>query len=54
MPSVNDLAVLAYYDLTEKLSFYATLRQLLGGNYYYYAGYRALKPSFMLGATYRF
>ncbi len=54
MPTVNDLAVTADYDLTEKLSFYATLRQLLGGNYYYYAGYRALKPSFMLGATYRF
>ncbi len=54
MPTVNDLALTADYDITDNLSCYATFRQLLGGDYYYYAGYRALKPSFMLGLTYRF
>lgn len=54
MPTVNDLSLTADYDFTDKLSFYATIKHLMGGDYYYYAGYRSLKPAFMLGATYRF
>ena len=54
MPTVNDLSVTADYDLTDKLSFYATIKHIMGGDFYYYAGYRSLKPAFMLGATCRF
>ena len=54
MPSVNDLALTLDYDLNKDLSLYVTANKLAGGNYYYYAGYRALEPAFILGATYRF
>lgn len=54
MPAVNDLAFTVDYDFTDRLSFYATLKHLAGGDFYYYAGYRALQPAFMLGASYRF
>ena len=53
MPMVNDLSLTADYDLTRWLSLYATLKQVAGGDFYYYAGYRSLKPAFMLGATFR-
>ena len=54
MPAVNDLAVTFDYDFRPNLSFYLTGSRLAGGDFYYYSGYRALKPSFQLGATYRF
>ena len=54
MPIVNDLSVTADYDMTDNLSFYATAKHMLGGNFYYYAGYRTLKPSILVGATWRF
>lgn len=54
MPTVNDLGLTADYDITDKFSIYATFNHLMGGDFYYYAGYRALKPGFMLGASYRF
>ena len=54
MPTVNDLGLTADYDLTDKLSLYATFSHMMGGDFYYYAGYRTLKPAFMLGASYRF
>ena len=54
MPMVNDLALTVDYDFRPNLSFYLTGNRLAGGNYYYYAGYRAIKPSVLVGATYRF
>ena len=54
MPTVNDLALTVDYDLCRKLSVYASLKHLAGGDFYYYAGYRAIKPSVLIGATYRF
>ncbi len=54
MPTVNDLSLTIDYDLRDNLSLYLTGNRLLGGDYYYYAGYRALKPSVMAGVTYRF
>ena len=54
MPTVNDLALTVDYDLCRKLSVYASLKHLAGGDFYYYAGYRAIKPSVLLGLTYRF
>jgi len=54
MPMVNDVALTLDYDFRKNLSFYITGNRLAGGNYYYYAGYRAIKPSVMIGATYRF
>ncbi|MCQ2068283.1 MAG: hypothetical protein MJY68_04175 [Bacteroidaceae bacterium] len=54
MPMVNDVALTLDYDFRKNLSFYITGNRLAGGNYYYYAGYRAIKPSVMVGATYRF
>lgn len=54
MPTVNDLSLTADYDFTDKLSFYATIKNIMGGDFYYYAGYRSLKPAFMIGASYRF
>ena len=54
MPTVNDVALTVDYDLTRKLSLYATFKHLAGGDFYYYAGYREIKPSFLLGITYRF
>ena len=54
MPMINDLALTFDYDFRPNLSFYLTGNRLAGGNYYYYAGYRAIKPSVLVGATYRF
>lgn len=54
MPMVNDVALTVDYDLRPNLSFYITGNRLTGGNYYYYAGYRAIKPSVLVGLTYRF
>ena len=54
MPMVNDVALTFDYDFRPNLSFYLTGNRLAGGNYYYYAGYRAIKPSVLVGATYRF
>ena len=54
MPTVNDLGLTADYDLNDKLSLYATVNHIMGGDFYYYAGYRTLKPGFLLGASYRF
>ena len=54
MPTVNDISLTADYDLTDWLSLYATVKHLAGGDFYYYAGYRSLKPAVMLGATLRF
>lgn len=54
MPMVNDVALTLDYDFRPNLSFYITGNRLAGGNYYYYAGYRAIKPSVLIGATYRF
>ena len=54
MPIVNDLSVTADYDMGGNLSFYATIKHMLGGDFYYYAGYRTLKPSILVGATWRF
>jgi hypothetical protein len=54
MPTVNDLALTLDYDIMDNLSVYVTGNRLAGGNYYYYAGYRAIRPSLVLGATYRF
>ena len=54
MPMVNDVALTLDYDFRPNLSFYMTGNRLAGGNYYYYAGYRAIKPSVLIGATYRF
>ena len=54
MPMINDVALTFDYDFRPNLSFYLTGNRLAGGNYYYYAGYRAIKPSVLVGATYRF
>lgn len=54
MPMVNDVALTLDYDFRPNLSFYLTGNRLAGGNYYYYAGYRAIKPSVLVGLTYRF
>ena len=54
IPMVNDVALTLDYDFRPNLSFYMTGNRLAGGNYYYYAGYRAIKPSVLIGATYRF
>ena len=54
MPMVNDVALTLDYDFRPNLSFYITGNRLAGGNYYYYAGYRAIKSSVLIGATYRF
>lgn len=54
MAAVNDLALTVDYDYRPNLSFYMTANRLVGGDWYYYAGYRALKPAILLGATYRF
>lgn len=54
MPMINDLALTVDYDFRPNLSFYLTGSRLAGGDWYYYAGYRSLKPSVMVGATYRF
>ena len=54
MPAVNDLSLTVNYDLTRNISLYAEGRHLMGGDFYYYAGYRTLKPAVMLGATLRF
>lgn len=54
MPAVNDLTLTVDYDLTRNLSLYAEGRHLLGGDFYYYAGYRCIKPSVMGGVTCRF
>ena len=54
MPMINDVALTLDYDFRPNLSFYITGNRLAGGNYYYYAGYRAIKPSVLIGATYRF
>lgn len=51
---VNDVALTLDYDFRPNLSFYVTGNRLTGGNYCYYAGYRAIKPSVLIGATYRF
>lgn len=54
MPAVNDLGLTLDYDWRPNLSFYLTGSRLVGGDYYYYAGYRAIKPSVLVGLTYRF
>lgn len=54
MPAVNDLAFTLDYDISRKLSFYGTVKHLFGGDFYYYAGYRVIKPSVLVGLTYRF
>ena len=54
LPMVNDLALSVDYDLMDTLSLYLTGNRLVGGDWYYYAGYRSIKPSVMIGATYRF
>ena len=54
MPMVNDVALTLDYDFRPNLSFYLTGNRLAGGNYYYYAGYRSIKPSVLVGLTYRF
>ncbi len=54
MPVVNDLSLTANYDWNRNVSFYSTVKHMLGGNFYYYAGYRALKPSILVGVTCRF
>lgn len=54
MPMINDLALTVDYDFRPNLSFYLTGSRLAGGDWYYYAGYRSIKPSVMVGATYRF
>ena len=54
MPMVNDVALTLDYDFRPNLSFYLTGNRLAGGNYYYWAGYRAVKPSVLAGLTYRF
>lgn len=54
MPTVNDLSFTLDYDFNDRLSFYTTVKHLMGGDFYYYAGYRSLKPAIMLGASYRF
>ncbi|MBR6370889.1 MAG: hypothetical protein IKS24_07410 [Bacteroidaceae bacterium] len=54
MPVVNDLSLTANYDWNRNISFYSTVKHMLGGNFYYYAGYRTLKPSILVGVTCRF
>ena len=54
MPMVNDLSLTADYDLNRRLSLYATFKHLMGGDFYYYAGYRALNPAIMIGMSFRF
>lgn len=54
LPMVHDLALSVDYDLMDNLSLYLTGNRLAGGDWYYYAGYRSIKPSVMIGATYRF
>ena len=54
MPMVNDLALTVDYDFRPDLSLYVTGNRLAGGDWFYYAGYRSVKPSVMVGATYRF
>ena len=54
MPTVNDFSFTVDYDYNDRLSFYTSVKHLMGGDFYYYAGYRSLKPAFMLGASYRF
>lgn len=54
LPMVNNLAIGFDYDLKDNISLFADFRNVLGQKYYYYSGYRALKFSFMLGASMRF
>lgn len=54
MPTVNDVALTINYNLTRNLSVYAEGSHLLGGDFYYYAGYRTLAPAGILGLSYRF
>ena len=54
MPAVNDLSLTFDYDFRPNLSLFLTGSRLVGGDWYYYAGYRAIKPSVIIGATYRF
>jgi hypothetical protein len=53
MPVVNDLSLTADYDYNRNISFYTTLKHLFGGNYYYYAGYRTLRPAILVGVVYK-
>ena len=53
MPVVNDVSLTADYDLLRNLSFYSTVKHMFGGDFYYYAGYRTLKPTIMVGVTWR-
>ncbi len=53
MPVVNDLSLTADYDYNRNISFYTTLKHLFGGNYYYYAGYRTLRPAVLVGVVYK-
>lgn len=54
LPMVNNLAIGLDYDLKDNVSLFADFRNVLNQNFYYYAGYRALKFSFMLGASISF
>ena len=54
MHSVNDVGLTFDYDFRPNLSFYLTGSRLAGGDYCYYAGYRAIKPAVLLGVSYRF
>lgn len=54
MHSVNDVGLTLDYDFRPNLSFYLTGSRLAGGDYCYYAGYRAIKPAVLLGVSYRF
>lgn len=51
---VNNLAIGVDYDLKDNISLFADFNNVLGQKYYYYAGYRALQFSFMLGASISF
>jgi hypothetical protein len=54
LPMVNNLSIGFDYDLKDNVSLFADFCNVLDQSYYYYAGYRALKFSFMLGASISF
>lgn len=52
--AINELELRADWQILDNLSVYMKAANLLGHNFEYWAGYRALKPYALLGATVKF
>ena len=52
--AINELELRADWQIIDNLSVYMKAANLLGRNFEYWAGYRALKPYAQLGATVKF